>query len=175
MPLHIDGFRLELLGPHHRRERFHCRSESLNAFIRKSARKQHANHTTRVHVYSGPAGVIAGFFTLSAFTLELTGLPDALMRGRPNFPVPATLLGRFAVDEAYEGQGIGRRLLSYALREAYLASRTVAAAFVVLDVAPDATPGATKLYRSVGFVSLPSNANRMMLGMDDIARALERG
>ncbi len=172
MPLAADGFHLQLLAPHHLRDRFHCRAQSLNVFLRTSARKQHENRTTRVHVLADRTGAIAGFFTLSACTLELTGLPDAFRRGRPTFPVPATLLGRFAVDERYEGQGLGRKLLSHALREAHTPSATVASAFVVLDVALDASPGATKLYASVGFVSLPSNPRRMILRMDDIARSL---
>jgi GNAT superfamily N-acetyltransferase len=168
----LQRFELQTLAPHHQREAFHCQSKSLNEFLRKHAKNQHRNDTTRVHVYADREGVIAGFFTLSAHMLELTGLPDSILKGRARLPIPATLLGRFAIDRNFEGHGLGRALLSYALREAYRSSQIVAAAFVVLDVADDASAHATALYRKCGFVSLPSNPKRRLLPMDEIGRSL---
>jgi len=168
----LDGFELQQLAAHHRRDRFNCRADSLNAFIRKNAKNQHKNRTTRVYVYASAEGVIAAFFTLSAHLLDVSGLPESLLKGRTHLPIPATLLGRFAVDRTYEGQGIGRLLLSYALREAYRSSQIVASAFVLLDVAQDASTQAVHLYRRCGFISLPSHPQRMILPMDEIGASV---
>jgi GNAT superfamily N-acetyltransferase len=168
----LEGFELQTLAPHHQRESFHCRANSLNDFLHKQAKNQHRNDTTRVYVYANRAGVIAGFFTLSASLLEVTDLPQSILKGRPRLPIPATLLGRFAVAQNHEGQGLGTKLLSYALREAYKSSQIVAAAFVVLDVAKDASPRASDLYRKYGFEPLPPKPERMVLLMSAVARSM---
>ncbi|MGH7727902.1 MAG: hypothetical protein ACREM2_03805 [Vulcanimicrobiaceae bacterium] len=142
----LDGFALEPLSRRHRRDAFRCASASLNDFIRKRAKGQDAGDTTRVHVYADASGRIAGFFTLSAHMLDLTGLPDSLRRGRPQLAVPATLLGRFAVDDEFVGGGLGRYLLGRALRTACEASALVASAVVALDLANDASANAERLY-----------------------------
>jgi hypothetical protein len=49
----------------------------------------------------------------------------------------------------------------------------VASAAVVLDIADDASPGVDVFYRSVGFVSLGSKPQRMILSMADIAEQLK--
>lgn len=168
----IQGFTIQTLAPTHQRARFHCASPSLDDFIHKRARAHNANDTTRVHVLADPSGRIAGFYTLSAHMLELHGLPESIQKGRPRFPVPATLLGRFAVDNEFAGKGVGRWLLAHALRTAHAADRLVGSAIVVLDLAPDAAPSAQELYASVGFIRLESTPSRMILPMETIARSV---
>lgn len=168
----LEGFELQLLAPHHQRAQFQSQADSLNDFLRKYAKNQHKNSTTRVYVYAHREGEIAGFFTLSAHLLELSGLPDSILKGRPRLPIPTTLLGRFAIDQRYEGKGLGRTLLSYALREAHKAAQIVASAFVVVDVSEDASEHAAEFYRKCGFVALPSNPQRMLLSLNDVGRSL---
>jgi len=136
------------------------------------AKQQNGNDTARVHVYADAHGRIAGYFTLSAISLDLVGLPEALQRGRPRLPVPATLLGRFAVDDEFVRRGVGRFLLSSALRIAVEASSIVGSALVALDLADDASPRARKLYLGVGFIELESPPSRMVLSMEQIRRSM---
>ena len=111
----IHGFTIEALAQHHQRGRFHCSRPSLDDFIQKRAKAHNANDTTRVHVLADEGGRIAGFYTLSAHLLELHGLPESIQKDRPRFPIPATLIGRFAVDNEFAGKGVGRWLLAHAL------------------------------------------------------------
>ncbi len=123
-----------------------------------------------MHVYANDAGEIAGYYTLSAVTLELSGLPDVVKRGRPQLPVPATLLGRLATATTYENRGVGTYLLSHAMRTAYNSSAAVAAAFFVID----SKPHAVEFYRKrFPFEALPSNQLRLILSMDSIGKALQ--
>ena len=118
------------------------------------------------------SGRIAGFYTLSAHVLDLSGLPETIQKGRPRLPVPATLLGRFAVDDEFAGKGLGRWLLADALKRAYAAGKLVSSALVVLDLARDASEGAELLYKGVGFTALASSPRRMILAMESIAKSL---
>ncbi len=162
----MEDFQLEELALHHKRELFRCTSVSIEEYLHRLARKQNQNDSTRVHVYANADGRIAGYFTLSAATLELSGLPDEIRRGRPKFPLPATLLGRFGVDTEFVGRGLGTLLLGLALHEAYRAAKVVASAAIVLNVADDASDRAVELYRKHGFRALPTKPNMIVLMMN---------
>lgn len=41
---------------------------------------------------------IAGYYSLSAASLEKAELPPALAKRLPHYPVPAVMIGRLAVD-----------------------------------------------------------------------------
>jgi GNAT superfamily N-acetyltransferase len=110
---------------------------------------------------------ILGYYTLSSYGVDLGELPADVARKLPRYPlIPATLLGRLAVDRRYEGQGIGEFLLMDALHRALVLSAEIAAAAVVVE-AIDA--GAMKFYRHFGFVAFPLIANRLFLPMKAIS------
>ncbi len=120
-------------------------------------------------MYVSDEGEIAGYYTLSALSLELTGLPEELQRGRPRLPVPATLLGRLARDLRYTRAGLGPFLLSDAMRNAHDASQTVASAFLVVDSKPNAVDW---YLCQAEFEALPSDPLRLVLPFSAIADLL---
>ncbi len=66
-----------------------------------------------------PDGAIGGYYTLSSTSVQLAELPAQTVRKLPRYPlVPATLLGRLAVDRRQQGKGYGRFLLADALHRA---------------------------------------------------------
>ena len=99
--------------------------------------------------------------------MRLADLPDATRKRLPRYPlVPATLLGRLAVDQAFRGRGLGERLLIDTLRQSLIASRTVASVAVIVD-AKDARGSA--FYVRYGFIALPDQPLRLFLPMKTIA------
>jgi GNAT superfamily N-acetyltransferase len=77
-----------------------------------------------------PDGAIGGFYTLSSTALRLGDFPEDLAKRLPRYPlVPATLLGRLAIDRRYHGQGWGSFLFLDAL---YRCSRSEVASFAVI-------------------------------------------
>ncbi len=83
---------------------------------------------------------LAGFFALSAGSVNCADLPPDLARRLPYYPVPVALLGRLAIDTAFQGQGLGSILLADACRK-------VAGASAVLAVV-----GINRDHRQSGFV-----------------------
>jgi GNAT superfamily N-acetyltransferase len=110
---------------------------------------------------------LAGFYTLSAFAIDISSFPAAAAKKLPRYPlVPAFLLGRLAVDRAHQGKGLGAHLLSDALRRcSKQASHEVAAPFVVVD-AIDANADA--FYRRFGFENFPEPINHLYLSVKSI-------
>lgn len=113
-----------------------------------------------------PDGAVAGYYTLSSTALKLAELPAQVTRKLPRYPlVPATLLGRLAVDRRHQGKGYGRFLLADAL---YRAVRSEIAAFAVIVDAKDES--ALRFYERESFLPLPDQPMKLFRPMDDIAK-----
>ena len=85
--------------------------------------------------------------------------------------IPATLLGRLAVDSAYRGKGWGEALLLNALERSYLATSVVASAFVIVR-AIDAE--ASRFYEHYGFKELPASPGRLFITMKTVEALVRR-
>lgn len=113
-----------------------------------------------------PDDAIAGYYTLSSTALKLAELPSQVTRKLPRYPlVPATLIGRLAVDRRHQGKGYGRFLLADAL---YRAVRSDIAAFAVIVDAKD--ENARRFYERESFLPLPDQPMKLFRPMDDIAK-----
>jgi len=107
---------------------------------------------------------IAGYYTLSSTSVQIAELPVQTARKLPRYPlVPATLLGRLAIDRRQQGKGYGRFLLGDAL---YRASRSEIASFAVVVDAKD--ENARRFYEGESFLSLPDQPMKLFRPMADI-------
>src|ERR1700693_1638983 len=109
-------FRFELLGPAHDRGGFSCGVPALDTYLQKQAGQDVRRHVAVAFVATSDGKTIAGYYTLSQYSVELGVLPEELAGKLPRYPlVPATLIGRLAVSAAFRGQGVGELLLMDAL------------------------------------------------------------
>lgn len=153
---------VEPLSVHHDRDDFSCGNASLDHYIRKQAGQDSRRDLTRVWVAvdtERPTRII-GFFTLSATSVSRDDFPEDVGRRLPKYPIPAVLIGRFAVDLEYARKGLGRALLGRAISLVLGVIRTLAVAVVVVDPI-DQT--ATAFYERFGFKALHSAGGRMFL------------
>jgi GNAT superfamily N-acetyltransferase len=112
-----------------------------------------------------PDGAIGGYYTLSATSVNLAELPAQITRKLPRYPlVPATLLGRLAVDRRHQGNGYGRFLLADAL---FRAVRSEIASFAVIVDAKD--ENARRFYERESFLPFPDQPMKLFRPMSDIA------
>jgi GNAT superfamily N-acetyltransferase len=160
---------VELLGKQHDRSAFACGNEVLDRYLKEIASQDARQLVAAPFVLVAAAApkTILGYYTLSAFGIDLGSLTTEVARKLPAYPiVPATLLGRLAVDQRHRKQGIGEFLLMDALHRAYVQSAQIAAVAVVVDAA-DAP--AARFYRHFDFISLPDRPDRLFLPMKTIA------
>jgi GNAT superfamily N-acetyltransferase len=150
----------------HDRSTFACGVLALDAYMQRQAAQDVEKHAAVVYVAVIEPPAIAGYYTLSQFSIDLVQLPDSLARRLPRYPiVPATLLGRLAVASALHGQGLGETLLFDALRRSLVQSIHIASAGVIVD-AKDAK--AVSFYRKYGFASILDADQRLFLHMKTI-------
>lgn len=156
---------MEPLGNHHNRADFSCGNALLDRYLKDQAGQDLRRGCAMPFVLLSERGEtsILGYYTLSSYGVDIGELPVDVARKLPRYPlIPATLLGRLAVDRRHQGQGIGEFLLMDALHRALVQSAEIAAAAVVVDAIDE---GAAKFYQHFGFVAFPSIANRLFLPM----------
>lgn len=116
-----------------------------------------------------PDGAVAGYYTLSSTSVQLSELPAQTVRRLPRYPlVPATLLGRLAVDRRQRGKGYGRFLLGDAL---YRSARSEIASFAVIVDAKDES--ARHFYERESFLPFPDRSMRLFRPMADIRQLFD--
>ena len=115
----------------------------------------------------GLTSTVIGYYTLSATSILFTDLPDETARKLPKYPnVPATLLGRLAIDSRYQGRGYGELLIIDALRRALQATTEVASYAVVVDAINER---ARSFYEHYEFCAYYDRKLRLSLPMKTIA------
>ncbi|MBW4586917.1 GNAT family N-acetyltransferase [Aetokthonos hydrillicola Thurmond2011] len=142
---------IELLdGKKHNRSVFSCGNDSLDNYIRRQASQDLKKKVAAVFVLiDSPNPDIIAYYTLSSYTVDITNLDEAFAKTIPRYPLlPATLLGRLAVDSTYQGQGIGELVLIDALKRVLNATTQIASVAVVVEAINEK---AIKFYQKYGF------------------------
>lgn len=151
------SFRVEMLGDRHDRTAFSCGVEPLDSYFRLQAGQDIRRRVAACFVAVSADGSVAGYYTLSASSIALVELPPAVIRKLRRYPaVPATLMGRLAVDFRHQRRGLGERLLFDAFSRT-LRSEIASFAFVV-DAKDES---ARAFYEQYGF-RLPASAGRRL-------------
>jgi len=161
--------RVEALGSHHDRNSLVSGVEPLDRYFRSQAGQDARKNMAAPFVLVLPDGAIGGYYTLSATGVKLSEFPVDITRKLSRYPlVPATLLGRLAVDQNYRGRGYGRFLLADAL---FRAVRSEIASFaIIVDAKDDA---ACHFYERESFLPFPDQPLRLFRSMADIAKLYE--
>jgi GNAT superfamily N-acetyltransferase len=161
-----DTLRVEVLGPQHNLASFESGVESLDRYLRVQAGQDARKNMAAPFVLVLPGGAIGGYYTLSATAVNLAELPAQTARKLPRYPlVPATLLGRLAVDRRHQGKGYGRFLLADALVRSV---RSEIASFAVIVDAKD--ENARRFYERESFLPFPDQSIKLFRPMADIVK-----
>lgn len=141
---------------------FRCGREPLDDYIRRYASQDVRRNVARVFAATpdDDPRQLAGFFTLSAGSVNCSSLPETLARKLPRYPVPVALIGRLAVDAKFQGRGLGSILLADACLKVSQASSVLAVAGIIVDAKDDV---AIRFYKRFGFMPLQGQPGRMML------------
>lgn len=160
---------IQPLTKEHNRLSFHCGSEALDHYLQKQASQDLRRYLAAVFVLQDlEQKRIAGYYTLAATAIRLADLPGELTRKMPKYPqIPATLLGRLAVDEGYQGLGLGTFLLFDALNRSF--SSEVASMAVVVDAKNEQAKAFYEYHQFIPFTQQP---RRLYLPMGTIKKML---
>src|SRR3990167_9818736 len=168
MEMDLDArFSIEKLKSSHSRRSFACGIDSLDDYIQKQATQDERRCISVTYVlHDAELNNVAGFYSLSSTTIESKYLSDEIMRKLPNYPlIPATLIGRLAIDKNYQGKHLGELVLMDALHRSYESSKNIASSAVVAEAINKA---ATRFYQKYGFINFAAHEKLLYIAMKSI-------
>ena len=157
----------EKLSAEHDLSGFDSRERVLDEWLRRRALQNEASGASRTYVVCAGKRVVS-YYTLEVGAVAHAEAPGRVRRNMPD-PLPAMVLGRLAVDKAFQGRHIGAGLL----RDAVL--RTVQAAEIagIRAILVHAISGAAKrFHESYGFVASPVDPLTVMITVAEAVKML---
>ena len=89
-------------------EEFDCGYSSLNDWLKRQALKNEKQGASRTYVVCWENRVV-GYYCLAAGSVIRGSAPGKIRRNMSD-PIPVMIIGRLAVDNKHQGQGIGMGL-----------------------------------------------------------------
>lgn len=160
-------FITEPLNSLHKKAQFSCGKPALDVYLQKQAKQDVKRFLSVCFIMAESDGRVKGYYTLSNASINKSFLPETMIKRLPPSytNLPATLLGRLAVDSGYKGQGLGALLLIDALKRCYEASlEHIGSMAVIVDPLDE---DAVKFYYRYGFILLP-DSGKLFLPMSTI-------
>ena len=146
------------LGARHDVSQFDSGIDSLNTWLQRRARLNEAKGGARTYVVCDGNRVIA-FYSLAASSVERRRVSSRVGRNMPE-PIPVILLGQRAVDENYQGRGLGSDLLIDAGKRALVAADVIGARAIVVQAFNEE---AKTFYEQFGFLPFSDRESLMLL------------
>lgn len=162
----------EPLNSTHKKSDFSCGKEMLDRYLHKQANQDVKRKLSVCFVINDEStNLIKGYYTLSNNSIPLELVPIQIQKKLPKSyeSIPTTLLGRLAIDNRFQGQGVGKLMLIDALKRSYELSKTVGSFAVVVDPIDQ---DAENFYDKYGFIKLP-DSGKMFLPMKTINQIFE--
>lgn len=165
---------VRLLDRLHDRQAFRCGEPELDEFLQQFAKQNAERDLGQTYVASplGDIRTIAGYYTVSASSVDSVALPPAVTKRLPRYPVPVILVARLAVGEAFQGQRLGETLLLDAFEKARLVADIVGAHAIQVDALHEK---AARFYEKYGFVRMVDRPRTLFLGLGVVRQALSLG
>jgi GNAT superfamily N-acetyltransferase len=159
--------RAEALSDQHDRESFASGVEPLDRYLRQQAGQDARRRVASCFVLVGDGDrVPIGYYTLAATSIALAELPEALAKRLPRYPVvPATLMGRLAVDARHQRRGHGEFMLFDAFSR--ILRSDIASYALVVDAKDDK---AVQFYLRYRFRFLVEGGRRLFIPVAEIAK-----
>ena len=159
-------FLTQPLSSSHRKQEFRCGIEVLDQYLHKQAKQDVKRKLAACFILADEENQVKGYYTLSNAGFPRKELPDNIKKKLPGSynNLPVTLLGRLAISEPFQGEGLGELLLIDALKRSYYASTEIGSMAVIVDPINEAI---ISFYQRYGFIYL-EDSGKLFLPMKTI-------
>jgi GNAT superfamily N-acetyltransferase len=146
---------------------FHCGEASLDDWLKRRARANQASGASRTYVACLDKRVIA-YYALASGAITVQSAPGRFRQNMPD-PIPVAVLARLAVDQAWQGHGLGRALFRDATGRVAQAADAIGIRGIVVHAI---SAQAERFYQSLGFDPSPYEPMTLMVTLADVRAAL---
>ena len=152
------------INENHKLEYFSCGIPSLDSWLKTKARRNENARASRTYVLCNQGNDVIGYYALATGALSPEQAPRKVKRNMPN-PIPVMVLGRLAIDEHYQGQGLGDALLRDAILRILQAADIAGIKAIVVHAISEQ---AKQYYSARSFIESPSNPMTMILSLESL-------
>ena len=166
-----DGDRLrapEKLDAGHDLSAFDCGEPALDEWLRRRALQNEESGASRTYAICAGQRRVVGYYALAVGAVAHAGAPGRVRRNMPD-PVPVMVLGRLAIDQAWQGRGLGPALLRDAVLRTLQAAGIAGIRAILVHAISDR---ARRFYESYGFVASPVDAMTLMVTVAEAGKML---
>jgi GNAT superfamily N-acetyltransferase len=170
--LSLPAWHEEPILKKHDRKFFDCGDHSMNDFLQRYARQNHASGAAKIFLAIDTTDnkTILGFYSLAPGALAYADTPETVRRGLARHDVPGFRLTRIATDLRWQGQGLGGQLLSAAARRCLRAAAEVGGVLLIIDAKNDR---AARWYTDYGAVPLGNKPLTLVMSLATFAANLK--
>lgn len=153
----------------HDLNQFMCGEPSLDDWLRSRSLKNEDRGGSRTYVVcAGNAKRVVAYYCLAAGAVAHGGVSGRVRRNMPD-PVPVIVIGRLAVDQTFQGSGIGRSLLRDAIMRSLQAANIAGVRAVLVHAI---SMEARQFYKRCGFHPSPVDPMTLMITIVEAERTL---
>ena len=157
------------LAAEHDLEQFNSGTPPLDDWLKGRARQNEAGGASRTYVIAEGRQVV-GYYSLAAGSVLHAEATGRVRRNMPN-PVPAALLGRLAIDQAWQGRVLGSALLRDAVLRIVGAAETIGVRALLVHAISDEAKG---FYEHWGFRPSAIEPMTLMITIEEVQRIIGR-
>jgi GNAT superfamily N-acetyltransferase len=141
----------------------------LDDWLRKRALPNEGRGASRTYVVTA-GGRVVGYYALATGAVSFQEARGRIRRNMPD-PIPVMILGRLAVDKAFQNRGLGAALLRDSVLRTRQAADIVGVRAMVVHAISDE---AKRFYARYGFTESPINPMTLMISVGDIDKLGEK-
>ncbi len=145
---------------------FRCGKKPMDRWLRRHALGNEGRGSRTFVICEG--NKVVGYYALATGGEEPANVSPDLAENMPK-QIPLLVLGRLAIDERYQKQGLGKALLKDALARYLGISREVGTRALLVHAIDEDAAG---YYRQFGFQRFPDGSLTLFLSTEQIAAAL---
>ena len=147
-----------------------CSGESsLDDWLRRRASANQISGASRTYVVCEDK-IVIGYYALASGVVTVENAPGRFRRNMPN-PIPVAVLARLAVDQNWQGRGLGRALFRDAAQRVAQAADAIGIRGIVVHAISEE---AKKFYVTLGFDPSPREPMTLMVTLADVREALSK-
>jgi GNAT superfamily N-acetyltransferase len=159
-----------LLTASHDCSGFNSGESVLDEWLRNRALNNIQSGASRTYVVcSKDTQQVVGYYALCMGQILSQHVIGSMRRNMPRH-IPAVILGRLAIDQMWQGNGLGRLLLADVVQRSLRASSEVSARLIIVHAI---SPSAEAFYLHHGFTRLPVETPTLALDLVKLMQVRE--
>jgi GNAT superfamily N-acetyltransferase len=158
----------ETLAEEHQLDDFASGEPALDEWLKRRARGNQVNGASRAYVVCQGKRVV-GYYALASGAVAHSDVSGRFRRNMPD-PIPVVILGRLAIDRAFQGRGLGRALMRDAAQRVTRAADVIGVSAILVHAISE---DARNFYLALGFQPCLRSEMTLAVRLSDLRSILK--